>query len=166
MFSKKRGAQMILRIRIIAILSIITAMASASSGQDSARNLSSGPEARTLYKIAQQLYREPGAGAAEAEQAMVLLNAALSLDERADYILPELIDISWLYPEQNYTDAVYLALDQYVNASCDLEVPVKAVQYLLERLNSREEREALLTRLLAKFSRKNDYFTCDLSTQL
>ncbi|NIA17166.1 MAG: hypothetical protein GWO86_02340, partial [Planctomycetes bacterium] len=137
-----------------------------SSGQSSARGLSSGPEARTFYEIARELYKKPGSGAAEAEQAMVLLNATLGLDERADYILPEVINISWLYPEHNYTDAVYLALDHYVDASCDLELPIKAVQYLLERLNSREEREALLTKLLTRLGRKNSYFSCDLSTQL
>ena len=155
-----------LNIRIIAILLIITTLTSVSPGQGSAKSLSSGPEARTLYEIARELYKEPGSGDAEAEQAMVLLNATLGLDERADYILPEVINISWLYPEHNYTDAVYLALDHYVDASCDLELPVKAVQYLLEKLNSREEREALLTELLTRLGRKNSYFACDLSTQL
>ena len=156
------------RTKIIVILSVIAAIGSVSSSQQPSQpqSLSSGPEARTLYEIASQLYKGPGSGPAEAEQAMTLLYAAITLDEKATYIFPEVINISWLYPEQDYTDAVYLALDRYINASSDLELPTKAVQYLLEKLNSREERENLLVELLTRLGGKNNYFASDLATQL
>lgn len=155
------------KIKIMVIFLVVLALSSILPGETSSSSeLSSGPEARTLYEIARGLYGESAFGPAEAEQAMVLLNAALSLDDRANYILTEVINIGWLYPEQNYTDAVYLALDRYVNATSDLEVSGKAVEYLLERLNSREEREELLTMLLRKFGSRNKYFASDLVTQL
>ncbi len=159
---------MIFRTKIIVILFVIAAFGAVSSAQElsQSQGLSSGPEARTLYEIASQLYKEPGSGSSEAEQAIVLLNAAVTLDERSTYILPEVINVCWLYPEQDYTDAVHISLDRYINASSDLEVPTKAVQYLLERLNSREERENLLVELITRLGSKNDYFASDLATQL
>ncbi len=122
--------------------------------------------ARTFYDIGYELYTAKDANFLSARQAIIFFNAAVNLDSRANYVLADIISIAWRYPDLNFSDAVKLALNEYIDFSTDLEVASKAVGYLLERLDSREQRQELLTKLLYRFQSKNVMFASDLSAQL
>ncbi len=122
--------------------------------------------ARTFYDIGYELYTAKDADFLSAKQAIIFFNAAISLESRANYVLSDIINIAWQYPEENFSDAVKLAIREYIDRSADLEVSSKAVGYLLQRLNSREQRQQLLEKLLNQFKRKNIMFASDLLTQL
>jgi len=122
--------------------------------------------AKTFYDIGYELYTAKDANFLSAKQAIIFFNAAINLDSRAGYVLPDIINIAWQYPEENFSDAVKLALNEYIGRSADLEVSSKAVGYLLERLDSREQRQQLLTNLLNRFRQKNIMFASDIQTQL
>lgn len=146
---------------ILAIASVATAGFAAEQDQ-----LFSTLAARTFYDIGYELYNGSNAGFIEAKQAVIFLNVAISLDSRANYVLSDIINIAWKYPEENFSDVVQLALGEYVDRFSDLEITSKAVQYLLERLSSREEREQLLQELLTKYQEKNQFFASDIAAQM
>lgn len=122
--------------------------------------------AKTFYDIGYELYTGNQANSDTAKQAMTFFNAAISLDGKANYVLQDIINIAWQYPDQNLIDVVQLDLDQYIDYTSDLEVASKAVGYLLERLNSREQRQDLLQKLLHQYQQRNAMFASDLETQL
>jgi hypothetical protein len=122
--------------------------------------------AKTFYDIGHELYTAKDANFLSARQAIIFFDAAVNLDSGTNYVLADIINIAWLYPEENFSDAVKLALNTYIDRSADLEVASKAVGYLLERLDSRERREELLTKLIYQFQQKNVMFSSDLSAQL
>jgi hypothetical protein len=66
----------------------------------------------------------------------------------------------------NYSDLVYSLLVDYVDESADLEVTKNAIEYLLERLNSRERREKLLEQMLGTLGGKNTILSSELATRL
>ncbi|PKL48273.1 MAG: hypothetical protein CVV39_04580, partial [Planctomycetes bacterium HGW-Planctomycetes-1] len=111
-------------------------------------------------------YSGTDAGFAKARQATIFFNVAINLDSRANYVLPDIIEIAWKYPEENFSDVVQLALKEYVDRYSDLEITSKAVQYLLEKLSSREEREQLLMKLLYQYQEKNKSFASDIAAQM
>ena len=122
--------------------------------------------AKSFYDIGYELYNSKDADFPQAKQAIIFLNTTLNLDSRANYVLPDIINIAWKYPEENFSDAVRVALDEYVDRPSDLEITSRAVQYLLERLSSREDREQLLQTLLNKYEDKNLFFASDLAAQI
>ncbi|MCD4831511.1 MAG: hypothetical protein K8R02_06855 [Anaerohalosphaeraceae bacterium] len=134
--------------------------------EQTAEDLSSALIARSLYEIGYELYSDVSAEMPQARQALVFFNAAMSLDPRGDYVLPEVINIAWKYPQEDYGDAISLALNQYINRSCDLETASKGISYLLERQNSREEREKVLETLLGRYAKRNSCLASDLYTRL
>jgi len=122
--------------------------------------------AKTFYDIGYELYAAKNADFLSAKQAIIFFDAAVNLDSRAGYVLPDIINIAWQYPGENFSDAVRLALNEYIDHSSDLEVSSKAVGYLLERVESREQRQELLKNLLGRYQKKNIMFASDLLTQL
>ena len=156
-----------LRRKLLFVIFATAALMSASFAQSSDTESKFPPAiSRTFHEIAQQLYTSLSASDADARQAMVFLNAAISIDNDAEDLLSDIITLGWLYPQQNYTDAVYIALDGYVDASCDLELAGRAVRYLIERLDSIEDRQAFLTGLKQQFGDKNNLLGSDLAVQL
>jgi hypothetical protein len=151
----------------IKILFVLAAASIATVGFAQEQNqLFSTQSARTFYNTGYELYSGRDAGFARARQATIFYNVAINLDSRANYVLPDIIEIAWKYPEENFSDVVELALKEYVDRYSDLEITSKAVQYLLEKLSSREEREKLLTKLLYQYQEKNQSFASDIAAQM
>jgi len=119
-----------------------------------------------FYQIAYELANSEDITAPQAEQAIVLLTAAKELGGTAQQIQPLLIKLACEYAERDYSQQVYRWLDEYVSESIDLEVAKKAIRYLLDRLNTREQREKLLQDLLARLGGKNAALDSQLSTLL
>jgi len=150
----------------ILVIFIITAAAVAGFARQQGEQLSSSQTAQALYDTGYELYTDKDAGFSEAKQAIIFFNAAINLDGRANYVLPDIINIAWQYPAGDFSSIAQLSLDKYMDSTSDLEIVSKAVQYLLEKLSSREEREQLLQNLLDRYGQKNQFFASDLLTQL
>ncbi|MFA5240330.1 MAG: hypothetical protein WC476_11585 [Phycisphaerae bacterium] len=119
------------------------------------------------YELANPVQSDKDINGPEVEQAVTFLNATLELDNRANYVYPLLIKLAaQRSPERDYSDMVYNSLVKYLDKSADFEPARQAVQYLLERLDSREQREKLLTDLLQSLGGKNNRFDSELSTLL
>ncbi|MEE9370896.1 MAG: hypothetical protein V3W45_05430, partial [Sedimentisphaerales bacterium] len=128
---------------------------------------------RIFYEIAYEQGNSEDRSASDNRQTILFLNAAINLDKRAGYLLPCTIRFASRLTaapdaasEQNYSEMVYNALVIYVDSSSDLEVVRLAVGYLLEQLDSREEREKLLEQMLKNLGPKNALLESDLAALL
>ncbi|MGD8501275.1 MAG: hypothetical protein PVJ86_11545, partial [Phycisphaerales bacterium] len=128
--------------------------------------LSSPSVSRKFYEIAYELASSKDVRGPEVEQAIAFLTAAMKLDSNAKGVRPLLIEFACREPERDYSNLVYGLLTDYVDEFADLEVARKAVAYLLERMNSREEREKLLEQMLGTLGSKNTVLGSDLATML
>ncbi|MFA6186838.1 MAG: hypothetical protein WC770_06480 [Phycisphaerae bacterium] len=145
---------------------IISILATAACAEVRQEQLASPATAQTFYDIGYELYASKDADFSSAMQAVIFLNAAINLDSRANYVLGDIINIAWQYPDRNFSDVVKLAFNQYIDRSTDLEIASKAVGYLLERLDNREQREQLLTVIAQQMTSKNAMFASDVLAQL
>jgi hypothetical protein len=119
-----------------------------------------------FYEIAFELASSEQLTESQAREAIVLLIAAKNLDTKTSYTIPDMIKLICRYPRQEYTELMRNLLANYLDSSADLEIVRKAVQYLLEQLNSREEREKLLRELLTTLGNKNAFVSSELFTLL
>ena len=124
--------------------------------------------AQKFYDIAYEMANSEDINGPKFNQALLFLTATAELDSRANYVYPLLIKLIAQNPgdEQDYSSTVYSALARYLDKSADFETAREAVQYMLERLNSREQREQLLKYLLQNLSGKNDCFDSEVATLL
>jgi len=151
--------------------------------------------ALAFYEIAHDL-TGPGSekmsvSAENAEQALVFLTAAMRLDNQAEYVLPDMLKVACrtesplslglanfygrttdpndpnkvIEPKDN-SQLVQALLARYVDADADLQIVREPVQYLLSQLDSREQREQMLTTLLTQLRGKNDLLESELYTSL
>jgi hypothetical protein len=121
---------------------------------------------QNFYEIAYELANPEDINGPKIEQAVVFLTATMELDSRANYVHPVLIKLVTQHPGRDYSEMVYNSLTKYLDKSADFEPARQAVQYLLERLNSREQREQLLGDLLRTLGGKNACFDSELATLL
>ena len=121
---------------------------------------------KQFYEIAYELAGTKNVKGAEVEQAMAFLTAALSLDINAKDARTLLIEFACRETGWNYSDLVYSLLIDYVDESADLEVTAKAVEYMLERIDSRERREKFLEQILGTLGSKNTVLSSELTTKL
>ena len=125
--------------------------------------------ADTFFEIASEIANSQDITAAQAEQAIVLLTAAKELGSTNEQIQPLLINLACESAggrQQDYSQQVFRWLDEYASESIDLEVAKKAIMYLLDRLNSREDRERLLQDLLSSMGGRNAAVDSELYTLL
>jgi len=125
---------------------------------------------KTFYEIAAELAPQgltySPASLPEADQALMFLNAAAALNERAQDVLADMLKIASRPSDLNRSQIIYDLLVRYVNRFSDLEVTDKAIRYLLDQLNSREQREALLGRLIREIATPNTPLSSQLATLL
>ena len=135
-----------------------------SSDSGDSEQLFSPSVGQVFYEIAYELANQQQVNRAEVEQAIVLLNATKEVDVRAKYVLVDILKLASKYPDRDYSDLVSRLLEDYLDESAELGVTRKAIQYLLERLNSREERETLLWGLITHFGDKNKVIGSEMTT--
>jgi len=121
---------------------------------------------RKFYDIAYDLAAPRDAKGPRIEQATVLLIAAMELDNGSREVRPLLIDCACRLPGQDYSSLVYRLLTEYVDGFADLDLTNRAIQYLLARMKSPEQRQVLLERLLATVGSKNPVLASSLGTML
>lgn len=135
------------------------------SGLDSGRLFSPSVGER-FYEVAYELANSPDIGGAEAEQAIIFLTATMNLDGGAKYVHPVLLKLACQYSERDYSQLVHHCLANYVDGKADLEPVREAVHYLLEQLDSREQREKLLEEMLKDLGGKSAVLDSELATEL
>ena len=143
-----------------------TSELSKNLGTEKQDTIYSSAVAEKFYNIGYELGESEDVNLQQQQEAMVFFSATMMLDSKATYAVPEMIKMTSQFTEQNLSELVFRLLSHYVNKTSDLEISNKAVQYLLERLNSREERERLLQGLLKTLGGKNQFFDSELATLL
>ncbi len=121
---------------------------------------------RKFYDIAFDLAGTVDTKGPQVEQAMVLLIAAMELDSDSREIRPLLIDCACRQSGQDYSNLVYGLLTDYVDQFADLDLTRRAIEYLLARMDSPEQRQVLLERLLGALGGKNQVLASGLGTML
>jgi hypothetical protein len=139
---------------------------SVAGDQPAAESLFSPSVGQRFYEIAHEIANSQDVTAEDVEQAIVFLGAILELDNRADYILSEMIKLASQDTHREHSKLVSYLLRNYVDESADLEVIRKAISYLLGRLNSREEREKTLEEMLNDLGDRNTVLGSELATLL
>lgn len=139
-----------------------------AQGRGDTERLTSASAGKVFYEIAYEIANSPEITSAEAEQAITFLTAAMNLDNSAKHVIPVLIKLTSQYSSQDNSNLVYQLLTTYVDksAEADLEPARVAVRYLLNQLNSREERENLLKKMLRDMGGKNAFLDSELVTSL
>jgi tetratricopeptide (TPR) repeat protein len=120
---------------------------------------------RRFYEIAYEMAHSDVKGP-ELEQAIMFLMAAMKLDNNAVAVRPLLIELASRDIERDYSSLVYNLLLQYVDEFADLEIVQKGVNYLLGRLDSREEREQMLEQMMGTIANNNTVVGSELATLL
>ncbi|MHC4693986.1 MAG: tetratricopeptide repeat protein, partial [Planctomycetota bacterium] len=147
---------------------VICFLPASAQGSGDTERLTSASASKVFYEIAYEIANSPDVTGAEAEQAIILLTAALNLDNSASHVIPVLIKLTSQYSEGDNSKLVYQLLTTYVDksAEADLEPARVAIRYLLNQLNSREEREGLLKKMLMDMGGKNAFLDSELATSL
>ena len=131
-----------------------------------AEQLYSPSASRTFYEIAYELANSKDAGASKAEQAMAFLTAAMQLDKNDNDVRELLIEVACRETGRDYSNLLYSLLVDYVDEKSDYEPAKNAVEYLLERMNSREQRENFLEKMLGTLGGKNKILASELAAML
>lgn len=130
--------------------------------------LYSSSVSKIFYETGYELAYQGDVTAAETQAAIVFLTAAMNLDGNADDVIPVLIKLACQQSQKDRSALVYHLLRNYVDDSdgIDLEPARAAIRYLLEQINSREERENLLVDMLKNIGGKNAVLGSELLTSL
>ena len=139
---------------------------SAARGALPAESLSSPSAAARFYEIGYEMAHAENVSGPEADQAIILLTAAKTLNRQMAGVEPLLLRLATRSADKNYSDPVIFWLQKYVNASADRAVVTDAIRYLLSRSNSREERRIMLERVAAQIKDKNLAINSELATAL
>ncbi len=132
--------------------------------------------AARFWQIGWELSQLPSLTEAQADQAIVFLVAAKSLDPRTPGVEPVLIELATGHSSKNYSQHVLLWLQSYVGAAAsngtaaaatvDYRLVKQAIQYLVDRRSSPEERRKLLEDLVAKIGNRHPAIDSELATML
>ena len=145
---------------------VLAQTGSAGGAQPPAEQLFSPSVGQKFYEIAYEMANSNDLPAEEVKQAIIFLSSARNLDGRANYVLPEMIKLACRGPVGERAELVAYLLTSYVSETADLEVIRKAVSYVLEELNSREERENTIKEMLENLGGKNRVLDSELATLL
>ncbi len=154
------------RMFLYAAVILICSLQSFGQEPEDAEKLFSPHNATTFYEIARELYLYSDARGPDVQQAEVFFKAALELDKRANYILPDLIKFTSRYLDRDYSELVLPALERYIDKDSNLELARLAVRYLLEHRGTLEGRVALLQNLVKTLGKKNAAFSSELATEM
>lgn len=128
--------------------------------------LSSESCSRAFYNLACDIIHSEDINQVKAEQAIILLRAARDLDNNADYIVGDLIQLSWRYSGRDRSNLIFGLLTNYLEQKPDRQTLKMAVSYLLDKTNNRDEREQMINELVLILRGKNDYLSSELLTSL
>jgi len=139
-----------------------------------------------FYETAADLVDSNDPSIEEKREAMLFLLAAAELDGSAGHIYPDMLELASsldrpvfatnaaapnegqpdMFTAENGFEMVKTIVRDYIDKSSDIEPTRKAIRYLLESLDEREQRERLLGELLKQIKGKNAAVESELATLL
>ena len=119
-----------------------------------------------FYEMAYEISHSENVTSSQAEQAITLLNAAMELDSSAGFATADMLEILSRPGPQRHLQMLYDTLIKYADKNADLLVSTNAAQYLLNQLDSRQQRETLLKRLIQDIGESNYSVCSELATVL
>jgi tetratricopeptide (TPR) repeat protein len=104
----------------------------------------------------------------KADAAMTFLQAGILLDEKSVSEYEQFLKGAGKMSDsqEDYSDTILLSLQKYLDRKADLEVAVQALSRVIEKANTRAQREALLMRLAVQIGEANPVFCSDVATEL
>jgi len=128
--------------------------------------LSSPSAAARLRDIGYDVTQSRSITGPKVDQAIVLLAAAKSLNSSVSPVEPLLIQLAGRQADRDYSSQIVAWLQSCVSESCDRVVVRDAIQKLLDRANSWEDRKKLLEELVSRIGNKNAAIDSDLAMLL
>ena len=136
--------------------------------------------AARFWETGYELSQRPGITELQADEAIILLVAAKSLDPQLTGVEPVLIDLATRHSKKNYSQHVLLWLQSYVGVTppsvtpngrpsgpvVDHRLVKQALQYLMERRGASDERRKLLEDLVGKIGNRHPAVDSELATLL
>ncbi len=119
-----------------------------------------------FYEMAREITLSENITDSQVEQAVVLFRAATELDASGDVAVADMLKILSRPGPPRHMRMLYDLLIRYVGKNADRQVAANAVRYLLEQLNTRQQREILLSRLLRDLGESNPAVSSELATEL
>ncbi len=161
----------------VLIICAICLFSSAAWSKSKYDKLYSPSIALKFYDVGYELAGVENANEADIEQALVFFMATVTLDPRASYALDDMIGLYSTLPssvnsqadgvemqQRNYM--VNQLLSNYVDKQADLDVAGRGIMFLLDQLNSREDREMVLSQMIQELGPKNAMLNSQLCTLL
>ena len=157
-----------IQLLITALLITLVFSRQAQSAEESINpeQLFSQSAAKVFFDYGYEISNSADITGPKAETALLFYQAANTLDNKAQYIMPEMIRLIARHSSGDHSQMMLDILSAYVNPSCDLEVAREGIRYLMAGTNSREERETLLTQLSSKLGSKSQWINSDILTML
>ena len=119
-----------------------------------------------FYEMAYEIIHRENITDSQAEQAVAMLNAAMNLDVSTDFATADMLTIASRPGPPRHLQMLYDSLIKYIDKNADCQVATNAARYLLEQLDSRQQREKLLGRLLRDIGESNPSVRSELATAL
>jgi len=116
-----------------------------------------------FYEMAYELIHREGITDSQAEQALLLLNAATELDVSTGFATADMLTVVSRPGQARHLRMLYDSLIRYVDKNADYQVAARAIRHLLEQLDSREQREILLSRLMRDLGESNPALSSELA---
>ncbi len=121
--------------------------------------------AETFHRIAREVSTDAISEKDAAAEAMAFLTAAMDLDPRATYLYEDMLVLGSQSTKAEDVGPFYDVFRKYIAKTSNFEVLRKAVRYLLSTADSREEREAVLMRLIGVAGVKNPVLASELAAE-
>ena len=151
---------------LVVILILCMSCGSLLAQRQERNDLFSPYNAEPIQSIADDMYQAAQTDLDTAKKAMVLLEAVRKLNPRAENLLEDVIRFSVLFGDNRYGEVLDASFKEYLDEKSDLEVLRSIVNYGLDQLNTREQREEYLANMLSKIGKNNPAFASEVGTQL
>lgn len=119
-----------------------------------------------FYDIAYEITHGKDITESQAQQAIIFLNAANDLDTSAGFVSADILTIASRPGPARNLQILYNTLIKYVNKTADFQVATNAIRYLLQQLDTRQQKEVLLSRLIRDLGDSNLAIKSELITAL
>lgn len=142
---------------------------SGRAGAQSARaaeTLVSPSAADRFFQIGYDIAQWPAVTGPQADQAIILLTAAQSLNSQAGPVEPLLLKLAIQQSDRDYSRHILGWLQDYISEGADRAIISDAMAYLMERQTSLQGRQKVLEELVSRIGNKNAAVDSELATSL
>jgi hypothetical protein len=103
-----------------------------------------------------------------ADAAITFLQAGILLDETSVLEYEQFLKGAGKVcgSQYDYSDTILLSLKKYLDQKADLEIAVQALRCVIDKANTRAQREMLLAHLAGQIGQANPVFCSDVATEL